>query len=293
LAQAEALLKFLALHVLNVDLPVLVMARFQHALQGLKDDDVLASIREILTAKPYLCGPVMDLASEVAVVIQEAEAQEFLNQQAAAAEAQWSKGKGKGKDKGQEKGKDTGKGHGKGPRLDGEYYANGRRFEGTIKSYVAKQNYGFVACDELFNAFGSDVFLAGYAVTAELEIGASVSFTVKLNKSGKPQAFDLGPPGGQALAVEQSFVSCAGEHRFYGVIKSYVAKSQYGFISCPELFSMFGCDAFVTSKSIPAVFEIGDACSFTVQPNKEGKPQAYEVKVESEHRGAKRKQMAW
>lgn len=288
---------------MHVDPPVLAMAGFQDALHALGDEDVMTSIREMLLIKPHLCGLVMEMANEISILAQQQTGAD-QGYQAAAATVPKGMPKGKGKEKGKDG--DTRKGLGKGgPRLDGEYYAGGRRFDGVIKSYVEKSNYGFIACDETYAVFGSDCFLAAYAVTAEIEVGAAVSFTVKLNKQGKPQAFDLGPPGGPALGdfgelgeaggVEAAASAAAGadEDRFHGLIKSFNTKSSYGFISSPELFQMFGCDAFMAGKSIPAAFEVGDACTFTVQPNKEGKPQAYDVQITAGGKGVKRKQVGW
>jgi cold shock CspA family protein len=312
-------------------------AGIRNTLQNFEDDDILAAIKQALTRKPHLCTAVMEIASELEIMHQHEE--EVIP--VTAEESYYEDGR---RFTGTLKSFVTKSNYGfiacdelfdafgcdvylagfavnfeltigaeltftvklnkdgkpqafdlkpavlAVPDASGQYYENGRRFDGTLKSFVAKSQYGFVACQELFDVFGCDVFLAGFAVNQQIEVGAPVSFTVKLNKDGKPQAFDLLPGHTENLGNWHE-----GGRRFQGTIKSYVHKSQYGFISCDDLHAQFGCDAFVTSKSIPPDFEIGSAVSFTVQLNKSGKPQAYDCQLIGMQRGMKRQwaAMGW
>lgn len=62
-------------------------------------------------------------------------------------------------------------------------------FIGRIKSFANLKGYGFIACDQTYFIFKTDVFLHRNQATAEtLRIGDMVSFTVEVNAQGRPQA---------------------------------------------------------------------------------------------------------
>ncbi|OLP91173.1 hypothetical protein AK812_SmicGene27158 [Symbiodinium microadriaticum] len=65
-----------------------------------------------------------------------------------------------------------------------------RRSDGFIKSFNTEKGFGFIACEELYNVFGNDVFLVGQQM-GSFNVGDEVSFAVALNKDNKPQAYDL------------------------------------------------------------------------------------------------------
>merc|ERR1712232_561437 len=64
--------------------------------------------------------------------------------------------------------------------------------------------------------------------------------------------------------------------RFQGVIKSFNPNKGYGFVSCPDLQALYGCDVFLSSLQING-FGLGDEVSFTIDLNKDNKPQAYNL----------------
>merc|ERR550537_1503990 len=66
----------------------------------------------------------------------------------------------------------------------------GGRFQGRIKSFNAKQGFGFIECPEAHAIFGRDVFLHK-AQIGDLKVGAMVTYSVEMNKSGMPQAREL------------------------------------------------------------------------------------------------------
>jgi len=70
-----------------------------------------------------------------------------------------------------------------------------RRSNGLIKSYNHEKGFGFIACQELSDVFGNDVFLHHGQLSC-FDVGAEVSFAVALNKDNKPQGYDLRPAGG-------------------------------------------------------------------------------------------------
>lgn len=65
-------------------------------------------------------------------------------------------------------------------------------FTGTVKAILPEKGFGFVACDESFAQFGADAFLHSTQLPG-LEQGMVISFKVKLNARGKPQATDVSP----------------------------------------------------------------------------------------------------
>lgn len=70
-----------------------------------------------------------------------------------------------------------------------------RRFQGRIKSFNVEKGYGFIESSQSYDVYGRDVFLHK-AHLGEKEVGAFVSFTVEMNKSGMPQGRDLAASDG-------------------------------------------------------------------------------------------------
>jgi len=68
--------------------------------------------------------------------------------------------------------------------------------------------------------------------------------------------------------------------RFYGTIKSYNADKGFGFIACPQVFSIFNRDIFVHRREFErADAPVGGAVSFFVELNTEGHPQARNTQI--------------
>merc|ERR1712232_413584 len=66
-------------------------------------------------------------------------------------------------------------------------------YEGTIVSFRAEKNFGFIKSDQL----GCDAFLSSHQI-GTFNVGDWVKFDVTYNAQGKPQAQNLRPPeGGQ------------------------------------------------------------------------------------------------
>lgn len=83
------------------------------------------------------------------------------------------------------------------------------RYNGTIKSFSQQSGYGFIACPEVFEQYGHDV----YVMKKILELsqvdpsvcfpGAPVSFTIQMTPDGKPQASQVKMFAGLAPAGVQ------------------------------------------------------------------------------------------
>merc|ERR1719265_296543 len=70
------------------------------------------------------------------------------------------------------------------------------RYTGRIKSFNAKQGFGFIECPEVHSMYGRDVFLHK-AQIGDFKVGTEVIFNIEPNKQGMPQARDLSTLDGQ------------------------------------------------------------------------------------------------
>lgn len=62
-----------------------------------------------------------------------------------------------------------------------------QRYSGVIKSFWVEKHYGFIQCDQLKEQFEADVFLSDLEI-GSFAVGSEVSFSVMLNRDGRPQA---------------------------------------------------------------------------------------------------------
>merc|ERR1711920_274010 len=67
-------------------------------------------------------------------------------------------------------------------------------YEGTIKSFNPNEGYGFIACPEISEKHGCDVFMHQrqfFACPFDIKVGDTVTFRLEISRQGKPQARDL------------------------------------------------------------------------------------------------------
>merc|ERR1719223_909750 len=64
------------------------------------------------------------------------------------------------------------------------------RLSGRVKSFNAKQGFGFIECPQIHAMYGRDVFLHK-AQIGDLKVGTELTFGVEPNKQGMPQARDI------------------------------------------------------------------------------------------------------
>lgn len=173
-------------------------------------------------------------------------------------------------DKGNFKGK--GKGKGKPPSPNKEY-------TGVIKSYNESKGYGFIACEETERLYGRDVFLNKEEVTKHaVAVGENLVFKVILNQKGMPQAEVVAKADALKGSGESKLEQC-GEGPHVGIIKSFNEANAFGFIQCPAIEEVFGCDVFLHRKELAAGQEVGKEVQFNVTLNGRGQPQATQVTV--------------
>lgn len=142
-------------------------------------------------------------------------------------------------------------------------------FTGRIKSFSDKSGYGFIECPEVAALGYQDVFLhaddkCGY------KIGEIVTFAAHLTLDGKPEAKNL-------LSEDDTDL---GE--FIGIIKSFVEKSGYGFIECPDVSAQGYADVFMHSEQ-KKDFNVGDVVRFHAIVRGDGKPQARNLQAGPEN----------
>eukprot|EP00928_Gymnodinium_smaydae_P030910 TRINITY_DN2284_c0_g2_i3.p1 TRINITY_DN2284_c0_g2~~TRINITY_DN2284_c0_g2_i3.p1 ORF type:complete len:1209 (+),score=162.76 TRINITY_DN2284_c0_g2_i3:61-3687(+) len=159
------------------------------------------------------------------------------------------------------------------------------RCVGSIKSFFADKGFGFIHCPETFSRYGKDIWVHA-AQVGSFGVGDAVSFTLILNKDGNPQAIDLKPAsaqggrqqnGGGKRPLQQE---AARPDRHSGVIKKFTPDSSdgYGFITCPEVYSLYGKDVWVHGSQFGG-FSVGDHVSFTLILSEDGKPQGIDLRA--------------
>merc|ERR1712226_762029 len=63
-----------------------------------------------------------------------------------------------------------------------------QRYMGTVKSFNEKTSYGFITCEKLEHTLGkADIFVHANEL-GMLQVGQAASFSVELDKHGKPYA---------------------------------------------------------------------------------------------------------
>jgi len=158
-------------------------------------------------------------------------------------------------------------------------------YSGFIKSFVSSndnEGYGFISCPEVFDKYNRDAFVHMKQIK-EFKPGDAVTFSVRQNNLGHPQAYDLreAPKSVAWLSAadapeepaEKEEAPPDKEH--FGKIKSFNEKQGYGFIHCEELHEQYGRDVFIPQSQFNGL-NIGDRVSFHIQV-KRGQPQAHDV----------------
>eukprot|EP00434_Breviolum_minutum_P001529 symbB.v1.2.001348.t1/scaffold69.1/size353428/3 len=64
------------------------------------------------------------------------------------------------------------------------------RFQGRIKTFNAKHGFGFIDCPAANDKFGRDVFIHKGQM-GDVPVGSEITFEVRQNKDGHPQAKDV------------------------------------------------------------------------------------------------------
>lgn len=158
-----------------------------------------------------------------------------------------------------------------------------KRYVGKVKAFNSERGFGFIQCVEILKRFGCDAFLTT-AVEGGLIIGSTVSFTLQVNRQGKPQARDVvlvdagnGPQtvSGKPVSDFAQFV----EKVYTGRVKSFNLGRGFGFLVCQELMHTFGGRDIYVSKMYAPQGQLtpGQEVQFRLQVDRYGQPQARDV----------------
>jgi len=161
---------------------------------------------------------------------------------------------------------------------------------GTVKSWNAQKGFGFLQCPGL----ESDVFFARDRLPAEFQQmshmdGMTMLFNLAQCPDGKLQANNMQAPGQDAnngqrkrpMPVESlptKRMNLALENgRQIGQVKSFSTKNGFGFIVCNKSTE----DIIFYQRDVQHEPQQGETVEFTVRSNKNGRPQAHDLKPSS------------
>eukprot|EP00747_Dinoflagellata_sp_TGD_P130934 gnl/TRDRNA2_/TRDRNA2_174895_c0_seq2.p1 gnl/TRDRNA2_/TRDRNA2_174895_c0~~gnl/TRDRNA2_/TRDRNA2_174895_c0_seq2.p1 ORF type:complete len:267 (+),score=54.13 gnl/TRDRNA2_/TRDRNA2_174895_c0_seq2:60-860(+) len=154
-------------------------------------------------------------------------------------------------------------------------------YDGKIKSFSFKDNYGFIESPAAHKDFGGDVFIHIKQMD-DFKVGEAVTFHVH-KENGKPQARNV--KGADEKKEKNKLEKLEGP--FTGRIKSFNHKRGWGLISCEEASEKYGGDVWIWKNQLD-VFDTNDEVTFYVEKNEGGRPQARKVTGKKEG-GVKKK----
>jgi len=105
-----------------------------------------------------------------------------------------------------------------------------------------------------------------------------------------PNAWAAGsffPPMNYQMMAAMASASAAGAglNRYNGRIKSFNDEKGFGFIESPQAFAQYGRDVFL-HKTAKGDLKVGADVTFTMEVNKQGMPQAKDVRSTGTGKGA-------
>lgn len=154
-----------------------------------------------------------------------------------------------------------------------------QRFRGVVKAYCPIKGFGIIKCHGAQNGFSKDVFLdRTEAEKCELTVGATISFALKSNREGRPQACEINVLV-QGVRMREFVSKLVGAEidwnkTYVGTIKWFHKENSVpaslrkkdagcGFITCEETHKMFERDVWVYPSKLEG-FKIGDTVRFKV-----------------------------
>jgi len=141
------------------------------------------------------------------------------------------------------------------------------RYFGSV-SQETKDNFRYLCCPDVFNFLNVNVLVLKHYVQ-QLRVGDAVSFYVKRNALGSPEATEVREHSGIARARDTDTF-------FEGTVKSFNSTKGYGFITCPQVLDLLDTDVFVHQKQM-CHYPPGFGVRFRVKLNGRGHPQAWDV----------------
>eukprot|EP00747_Dinoflagellata_sp_TGD_P033058 gnl/TRDRNA2_/TRDRNA2_136373_c1_seq1.p1 gnl/TRDRNA2_/TRDRNA2_136373_c1~~gnl/TRDRNA2_/TRDRNA2_136373_c1_seq1.p1 ORF type:complete len:358 (+),score=94.41 gnl/TRDRNA2_/TRDRNA2_136373_c1_seq1:161-1075(+) len=164
---------------------------------------------------------------------------------------------------------------------------NLKRYTGRIKAFNPVSGFGFIQCHELHKLYDCDIFL-NQEVQGGCIVGGTVSFTVEISSSGKPQARDVYLQDTGIKPRVDDNVGVPGQ-LWRGRVKSFNGGRGFGFITCPPALqhAFEGRDVFVPKNQAPNEFlSVGQEVEFRIVLDKQKQPQARDVSIVARKPGA-------
>lgn len=88
-------------------------------------------------------------------------------------------------------------------------------YVGTVKCILHEKGFGFVACEECSEVYGTDAYLHSSQLP-NLHPGMQITFRVRVNARGQPQALDATPVESDALAAPPAQAARVPRRTFAG-----------------------------------------------------------------------------
>jgi len=158
-----------------------------------------------------------------------------------------------------------------------EKHLGRQRFFGVVKKIDSSGQYCFIACQDAFELYRSDVFVPRETMQhclaeGTLKLGDHVSFEI-IMVNQQPRARHLQLAGSRSGSIR----SAEPGLRYTGTIKSFNEATGFGFIECPEAFRQFRRDVFLHKQQLGR-FSKGVSVTFKLEL-KDGKPQAQDLQA--------------
>jgi cold shock CspA family protein len=144
-------------------------------------------------------------------------------------------------------------------------------YVGRLRSFDADKGAGYIACPEVFNMCGSEVYAFKTILESQgIGVGDTVIFFLHWNTRGQPQAtYEL-------LRIASSIPSTFALKGKYKPCND--STKSFGFIESPEAHEYFQREVYVP-KDLAADLRVGQTVAFNIKLNREFMPMASEVAV--------------
>eukprot|EP00929_Paragymnodinium_shiwhaense_P105882 TRINITY_DN70944_c0_g1_i1.p1 TRINITY_DN70944_c0_g1~~TRINITY_DN70944_c0_g1_i1.p1 ORF type:complete len:444 (+),score=87.13 TRINITY_DN70944_c0_g1_i1:52-1383(+) len=185
--------------------------------------------------------------------------------------------------------------------MTGEQYPY---YVGRLKSFSNSAGFGFIACHQSMEQYGTDVFIHKNFITKPWNVGRPVEFAVQVNQRGQPQAVDVrwlpmtrnvpmqggakggytaqtpGPNAAGGMANGSMRRPAVDQPRRIGQVKSFSSHTGYGFIDCAMTREVYNRDVYLDASQMASKKPEdinGRIIEFDVQVNNRGQPQATQI----------------
>mmetsp|Transcript_51717 Transcript_51717/g.80745 ORF Transcript_51717/g.80745 Transcript_51717/m.80745 type:complete len:247 (-) Transcript_51717:5-745(-) len=153
-------------------------------------------------------------------------------------------------------------------------------YEGQVSKIMPNGLFGFIVCKESREVYGEDVFMHSSQL-AGLQEGMLVTFQVRLNTKGKPQAISLTQTQQSQPTAPTSTLKATDEEWYVGEVSTIMPNGAFGFVTSDAVKSKYGDDVFLHSSQLPGL-QVGMQVTFRIHINAKGRPQAVDLHTHDE-----------